>query len=191
MQMAVGTVIGIAMGEIMRRAFNALDLELEGIYPVLSVALALLTYGLTDYWMGAASLPYTWRGSSWRESRLPTSRVFCVFTTGWPADAGHHVLGAGATSIPARLVPIAGVGILVSLFPSSLPPGECPCGAGLFADVLSRTDAGGLGRTSWGRANFRLPSPSWLAREGRHDLPFGVSLLHLHLSSCRGQRFCY
>jgi cell volume regulation protein A len=49
MQMAVGTVIGIAMGEIMRRSFNALDLELEGIYPVLSVALALLTYGLTDY----------------------------------------------------------------------------------------------------------------------------------------------
>ena len=29
MQMGVGTVIGIAMGEIMRRSFNALDLELK------------------------------------------------------------------------------------------------------------------------------------------------------------------
>jgi cell volume regulation protein A len=51
--MVVGTAIGIAMGEIMRRSFNALDLELEGIYPVLSVALALLTYGLADYLEGS------------------------------------------------------------------------------------------------------------------------------------------
>ncbi|HSQ52674.1 MAG TPA: cation:proton antiporter, partial [Nitrospiraceae bacterium] len=56
MQMGVGAAIGIAMGEIMRRLFNALDLELEGIYPVLSVALALLTYGLTDYLDGSGFL---------------------------------------------------------------------------------------------------------------------------------------
>ena len=54
--MAVGAVLGIAMGEIMRRSFNALDLELEGIYPVLSLALALLTYGLTTFLHGSGFL---------------------------------------------------------------------------------------------------------------------------------------
>src|SRR5207342_1574891 len=56
MQMAVGTVVGIAMGEIMRRSFNALDLELEGIYPVLSVGLALLAYSLADCLEGSGFL---------------------------------------------------------------------------------------------------------------------------------------
>ena len=82
--MAVGTAIGIAMGEIMRRTLNAIDLELEGIYPVLSVALALLTYGLTTFLNGSGFLAVYLAGLVMQRKPFLTSRVSCVFTMGWP-----------------------------------------------------------------------------------------------------------
>ena len=56
MQMVVGGALGVAMGEIIRRTFNVLNLDLEGIYPVLSVALVLLTYGITASLNGSGFL---------------------------------------------------------------------------------------------------------------------------------------
>jgi cell volume regulation protein A len=117
MQMAVGTVIGIAMGEIMRRAFNALDLELEGIYPVLSVALALLTYGLTDYLDGSGFLAVYLAGLVMARKPFTHQQSVLRFHDGlaWLMQVTMF-LALGLQVFPARLVPIAGVGILVSLF---------------------------------------------------------------------------
>jgi len=117
MQMAVGTVIGIAMGEIMRRAFNALDLELEGIYPVLSVALALLTYGLTDYLDGSGFLAVYLAGLVMARKPFTHQQSVLRFHDGlaWLMQVTMFLM-LGLQLFPARLVPIAGVGILVSLF---------------------------------------------------------------------------
>ncbi len=116
-QMAVGPVIGIAMGEIMRRAFNALDLELEGIYPVLSVALALLTYGLTDYLDGSGFLAVYLAGLVMARKPFTHQQSVLRFHDGlaWLMQVTMF-LALGLQVFPARLVPIAGVGILISLF---------------------------------------------------------------------------
>ena len=45
-QMAVGSVLGYAMGRLMVAAVNRLDLGYDGLYPALTLALALLTYGI-------------------------------------------------------------------------------------------------------------------------------------------------
>jgi len=117
LQMAVGTVIGIAMGEIMRRLFNALDLELEGIYPVLSVALALLTYGLTDYLDGSGFLAVYLAGLIMARKPFTHQQSVLRFHDGlaWLMQVTMF-LALGLQVFPARLVPIAGAGILISLF---------------------------------------------------------------------------
>jgi len=117
MQMGVGTVIGIAMGEIMRRAFNALDLELEGIYPVLSLALALLTYGLTDYLEGSGFLAVYLAGLVMARKPFTHQQSVLRFHDGlaWLMQVTMF-LTLGLQVFPNRLVPIAGAGILISLF---------------------------------------------------------------------------
>ena len=117
MQMGVGAVIGIAMGEIMRRSFNALDLELEGIYPVLSVALALLTYGLTDYLDGSGFLAVYLAGLVMQRKPFTHQQSVLRFHDGlaWLMQVTMF-LALGLQVFPARLLPIAGVGLLVSLF---------------------------------------------------------------------------
>jgi cell volume regulation protein A len=117
MQMGVGTAIGIAMGEIMRRSFNALDLELEGIYPVLSVALALLTYGLTDYLDGSGFLAVYLAGLVMQRKPFTHQQSVLRFHDGlaWLMQVTMF-LALGLQVYPTRLVPIAGVGILISLF---------------------------------------------------------------------------
>ena len=117
MQMGVGTVIGIAMGEIMRRSFNALDLELEGIYPVLSVALALLTYGLTDYLDGSGFLAVYLAGLVMQRKPFTHQQSVLRFHDGlaWLMQVTMF-LALGLQVFPSRLVPIAWVGLLVSLF---------------------------------------------------------------------------
>ena len=117
MQMGVGAVIGIAMGEIMRRLFNALDLELEGIYPVLSLALALLTYGLTDYLDGSGFLAVYLAGLVMARKPFTHQQSVLRFHDGlaWLMQVTMF-LALGLQVFPARLVPIAGVGILISLF---------------------------------------------------------------------------
>jgi cell volume regulation protein A len=117
MQMGVGTVIGIAMGEIMRRSFNALDLELEGIYPVLSVALALLTYGLTDYLEGSGFLAVYLAGLVMGRKPFTHQQSVLRFHDGlaWLMQVSMF-LALGLQVFPSRLMPIAGAGILISLF---------------------------------------------------------------------------
>ncbi len=117
MQMGVGAAIGIAMGEIMRRLFNALDLELEGIYPVLSVALALLTYGLTDYLDGSGFLAVYLAGLVMQRKPFTHQQSVLRFHDGlaWLMQVTMF-LALGLQVFPARLLPIAGVGLLISLF---------------------------------------------------------------------------
>src|SRR5574340_366630 len=44
-QMGLGTLVGYAAGKLLSFAVNRINLEYEGLYPVLTVALVLVTYG--------------------------------------------------------------------------------------------------------------------------------------------------
>jgi cell volume regulation protein A len=117
LQMVVGTAMGIAMGEVMRRSFNALDLELEGIYPVLSVALALLTYGLTAYLNGNGFLAVYLAGLVMQRRPFTHQQSVLRFHDGlaWLMQVTMFLM-LGLQVFPARLVPVAWAGLLVSLF---------------------------------------------------------------------------
>jgi cell volume regulation protein A len=163
MQMGVGTVIGIAMGEIMRRSFNALDLELEGIYPVLSVALALLTYGLTDYLDGSGFLAVYLAGLVMARKPFTHQQSVLRFHDGlaWLMQVTMF-LALGLQVFPSRLVPIAGAGILISLFLIFIARPASVHAALAFSPMSLREQT------------LVAVSLSGRTRESRHDLPFGV-----------------
>ncbi len=116
-QMIVGLILGIAMGEIMRRTLNALNLELEGIYPVLSVALALLTYGLAASLNGSGFLAVYLAGLIMRRRPFPHQQSLLQFHDGlaWLMQITMFLI-LGLQVFPARLIPIAWAGLLISLF---------------------------------------------------------------------------
>ena len=117
MQMAVGAVLGIVMGEVMRWTLNGLNLELEGIYPVLSVAFALLTYGLTAELHGSGFLAVYLAGLTMRRKPFTHQPSLLQFHDGlaWLMQITMFLI-LGLQVFPARLAPIAGVGLLISLF---------------------------------------------------------------------------
>jgi cell volume regulation protein A len=116
-QMAVGAVLGVVMGELIRWTLNTLQLELKGIYPVLSVAFALLTYGLTAVLHGSGFLAVYLAGLFMRRQKVAQQRNLRQFHDGlaWLMQITMFLI-LGLQVFPARLLPIAGVGLLVSLF---------------------------------------------------------------------------
>ena len=116
-QMTVGAVLGVVMGELMRWTLNTLKLELRGIYPVLSVAFALLTYGLTAELQGSGFLAVYLAGLFVRRRPVAHQRSLVHFHDGlaWLMQITMFLI-LGLQVFPARLLPIAGIGLLVSLF---------------------------------------------------------------------------
>ncbi|HEX6949543.1 MAG TPA: potassium/proton antiporter [Nitrospira sp.] len=116
-QMTVGAVVGIAMGELIRWTLNRLKLELTGIYPVLSVAFALLTYGLTAELKGSGFLAVYLAGLFLRRRPIAHRRSLVQFHDGlaWLMQIAMFLI-LGLQVFPARLLPIAGIGLVVALF---------------------------------------------------------------------------
>src|SRR5690242_8265578 len=116
-QMTVGAALGVAMGELIRWTLNTLKLELTGIYPVLSVAFALLTYGLTAELHGSGFLAVYLAGLFVRRRTVAHKRSLLQFHDGlaWLMQIAMFLI-LGLQVFPARLLPIAGIGLLVALF---------------------------------------------------------------------------
>jgi potassium/hydrogen antiporter len=116
-QMTVGAVLGVVMGELIRWTLNTLKLELTAIYPVLSVAFALLTYGLTAQLEGSGFLAVYLAGLFVRRRPVAHKRSLLQFHDGlaWLMQIAMFLI-LGLQVFPARLLPIAGIGLLVSLF---------------------------------------------------------------------------
>jgi potassium/hydrogen antiporter len=116
-QMTVGAVLGLAMGELIRWTLNTVKLELTGIYPVLSIAFAILTYGLTAQLRGSGFLAVYLAGLFMRRRPVAHQRSLVHFHDGlaWLMQITMFLM-LGLQVFPARLIPIASTGLLVSLF---------------------------------------------------------------------------
>jgi cell volume regulation protein A len=116
-QMTVGAVLGVVMGELIRWTLNTLKLELTGIYPVLSVAFALLTYGLAAQFKGSGFLAVYLAGLFLRRRPVAHRRSLVQFHDGlaWLMQIAMFLI-LGLQVFPGRLLPIAGIGMLVALF---------------------------------------------------------------------------
>ncbi len=129
-QMGIGLIVGLLLGKGAVLFIKYLHLEVEGLYPVASVALVLLTYGLTSFLGGSGFLAVYLLGMVLSNSALPLTFLprfhdgvawlmqitmflvlgLLVFPARLPAVAIDGLLMAGCLMFVARPL-----GVLISL----------------------------------------------------------------------------
>jgi cell volume regulation protein A len=114
-QMIVGTLVGVAAGKATRRTVNWINLEFEGLYPVLSVALVVLTYGAAQAIGGSGFLAVYVSGIVLGNANYLHKRSLTVFHDGlaWLMQIVMF-LTMGLLVLPSELSRLAVSGIALS-----------------------------------------------------------------------------
>jgi potassium/hydrogen antiporter len=117
LQMPVGALLGWIMGKGMVLAINNFRLEYDGLYPVLSLSLVLFTYGITDALGGNGFLAAYLAGLIMGNSSFVHKASLIRFHDGlaWLMQITMF-LALGLQVFPSRIVPVIGIGLVVSLF---------------------------------------------------------------------------
>ena len=119
-----GTVIDLSLafakfheGKAMVFLINRVRLEHEGLYPVLSLALALFTYGITAAAGGSGFLAIYLAGLMLGNSEARHRDYLTRFHSGlaWLMQI-LMFLTLGLQVFPSRIVPVIGVGLVLSIF---------------------------------------------------------------------------
>jgi potassium/hydrogen antiporter len=115
LQMAVGLAVGLVLARGAARLINRLRLEYDGLYPVFTVAIVLLTYeGAT--WLGGSGFLATYvAGLALANSDFLHKRSLLRFHDGlaWLMQISMFVL-MGLLVFPSRLLPVAGQALAVA-----------------------------------------------------------------------------
>jgi potassium/hydrogen antiporter len=116
-QMLLGALLGFLFGRIAVAVLNRVDLEYEGLYPVLTMAVVLITYSATHLLGGNGFLAVFLAGLVLGNNVIIHRRSLMRFHDGiaWLMQIAMF-LTLGLLVFPSRLVPIAGQGMLISLF---------------------------------------------------------------------------
>jgi cell volume regulation protein A len=116
-QMVLGIVIGFIMGKAIVFTVNRLRLNFEGLYPVLTLALVIFTYGLTASIGGSGFLAVYIAGLILGGSDFIHKQSLTRFHDGlaWLMQITMFLI-LGLLVFPSRLLPIIVSGILISLF---------------------------------------------------------------------------
>jgi cell volume regulation protein A len=116
-QMTLGIIAGILAGHGMRRMINWATLEFEGLYPVLSVALVVLTYGVTQAVGGSGFLAVYVSGIVLGNQTYVHKRSLTVFHDGlaWLMQIVMF-LTMGLLVLPSDVSRVALQGVALSAF---------------------------------------------------------------------------
>ena len=116
-QMLLGALLGYGMGRAMAWIVNHVRLQVEGLYPVLTVALTLLTYAGVTVLGGNGFLAVYLAGLMMARSDFIHKRSLLRFQDGlaWLMQIAMFLV-LGLLVFPSRLSAVAGVALLASLF---------------------------------------------------------------------------
>jgi cell volume regulation protein A len=116
-QLVLGAALGYGMGRGIIFLVNNIRLEYEGLYPVLTLSLVLLSYGVAEALGGNAFLTVYLAGVIVGNSDFIHKKSLLHFHNGlaWLMQITMF-LTLGLLVFPSQLVPIAAVGLLVSIF---------------------------------------------------------------------------
>jgi cell volume regulation protein A len=115
LQMLVGAVLGYSMGRVMLFLVNRLKLGYDGLYPVLTLSLVFLTFGLTNAIGGSGFLAVYLAGIVLVRHDFIHKKNLVRFHDGlaWLMQIAMF-LTLGLLVFPSRLVPIVGIGMLIA-----------------------------------------------------------------------------
>ncbi len=117
LQLVVGLLVGFSMGKFIPYIFNKLKLEYSGLYPVLNVALLLLTYGISSSLDGSGFLAIYLTGLMMAKANFNHKTNLYRFHDGfaWLMQIIMFLI-LGLQIFPSQLPSVFLVGILVAAF---------------------------------------------------------------------------
>jgi cell volume regulation protein A len=117
LQLAVGGILGVGIGHGARLAFRKARLSAAGLYPVLSVAIALLAFSAPTILWGSGFLAVYLAGMVLGNGDIPyKSGLLRVHdAAAWFSQVGMFLV-LGLLVFPFNLVKVAGLGVAVALF---------------------------------------------------------------------------
>jgi cell volume regulation protein A len=115
LQMVVGALVGYGTGKASVFVLNRIKLEAEGLYPVLTLSVVLLAYGIASFLQGNGFLSVYLTGIVLGHGDFIHKRSLMRFHDGlaWLMQIAMFVT-LGLLVFPSRLVPVAGVGLLIA-----------------------------------------------------------------------------
>lgn len=116
-EMGLGAIGGYAFGKAMIWIVNRIKLDIDGLYPVLILALVLFTFSFTDFIGGNGFLAVYISAIILGNSNFLHKKSLIRFYDGqaWLMQIVMF-LTLGLLVFPSQIVPIVGPGILISLF---------------------------------------------------------------------------
>jgi cell volume regulation protein A len=116
MQMMIGAAAGYGFGRLGIAMVNRLRLQIEGLYPVLLLSIALLAYGVTERAYGNGFLAVYIAGVVIGNGRIVHRRSLMHFHDGmaWLMQIAMFLM-LGLLVFPSHLPPVATRGVIVAL----------------------------------------------------------------------------
>jgi cell volume regulation protein A len=158
LKLGLGIAIGLAIGWLAVRALDAVRLPTDGIYPVATIAIAALAYGLAESAHGSGLLAVYLTALALGSGNIPARRSVVSFHEGlgWVAQISLFIL-LGLLVFPSALGEVALKGIALSAVLILLAR---PIAA-FVATALAPLNA--KERLMLGWAGLRGATPIWLA----------------------------
>ncbi|HEX6454992.1 MAG TPA: potassium/proton antiporter [Solirubrobacterales bacterium] len=158
LKLALGTAIGVALGRLAVMALDRIRLPSDGIYPVATIAIAALAYGLAEVAHGSGFLAVYLTALALGSAPIPARRTVVAFHQGlgWVAQIALFIL-LGLLVFPSRLddVALEALGLSAALILLARPVATFAATA--FAPLDARE------RLMLGWAGLRGATPIWLA----------------------------
>lgn len=158
LKLGLGAVIGFVLGRLAVRALDAVRLPTDGIYPVATIAIAALAYGLAEVAHGSGLLATYLTALALGSANIPAKRSVVAFHEGlgWVAQIALFIL-LGLLVSPSSLddVALKGLALSAALILLARPV------AAFVATALAKLNA--RERLMLGWAGLRGATPIWLA----------------------------
>ncbi len=158
LKLAIGAVIGIALGRVATIALDRARLPTDGIYPVATIAIAGLAFGLAEVAHGSGFLAVYLTALALGSARIPARRTIVAFHegVGWVAQIGLFIM-LGLLVFPSTLGDVAWESLALSAVLILLARPVAAFAATLFSPLDFRE------RAMLGWAGLRGATPIWLA----------------------------
>jgi cell volume regulation protein A len=115
LKIAVGIVVGLALGKLAVWIIERIELPSDGIYPVATIAAAALAYGVSEVAQGSGLLAVYLTALALGSARIPAKRSVISFHEGlgWVSQIGLFIL-LGVLVFPGDLGSVAIKGLALS-----------------------------------------------------------------------------
>ncbi len=117
LQMILGTATGFLFGKLSKLVINHIQLDFEGLYPVLAIALMYFTFSFTDFIGGNGFLAvYLCAVYLGNQNLIHKKTILKMFDgVAWLMQIVLF-LTLGLLVFPTHIVPVIGIGLIISLF---------------------------------------------------------------------------